>query len=623
MGGGPRRGLFTIGRSDLSAIQEDEVIGKAYDGRLLRRLIRFVLPYKHMLVASILLLILAQAFSAVRPKIVQIAIDEAIAAGDLIKLNEYALLFVGLLVGEFALQYAVIYITQLMGQKIIFDLRIKLYDHIEKLHLQFFDRNPVGRLITRVTSDIESLNDMFTSGIVYLFGDLFLLFGIIVFMFILDVRLTFVSLAVLPVIFYISMLFRQKVRVSYREVRLKVSALNSALQENITGASTVQLFNRERKNYSKFDELNRSLTKSHIESVFHYAWFYPAVNFLSSVALALMIWYGGGEVISGYMSLGTLIAFVQYAQLFFRPIQDLSDKYNILQTAMASSERVFKLLDTPAQVSDMANPIRLGHVEGRIEFEGVYFSYNPADVKRDEDYVLQDIHLRVEPGRSVALVGATGSGKSTMINLLSRFYEPQRGMIRLDGKDLSSVAQKELRANMAVVLQDVFLFSGNILDNIRLGRTDIDEPTVVEACRQIGAHRFIERLPGRYAEPVQERGSTLSVGQRQLISLARAFVFNPRILILDEATSSIDTETELLIQEATRQVMKNRTSIIIAHRLSTIRDVDEIIVMHHGRIRERGSHEKLLSEGGLYFKLYELQYKDQEMKWRQVSAAGT
>ncbi len=573
-----------------------------------------------MLVASILLLILAQAFSAVRPKVVQVAIDEAMAAGDLITLNEYALMFVGLLVGEFALQYAVIYITQLMGQRIICDLRIRLYDHIEKLHLQFFDRNPVGRLITRVTSDIESLNDMFTSGIVYLFGDLFLLFGIIVFMFILDVRLTFVSLAVLPVIFYISMLFRQKVRISYREVRLKVSALNSALQENITGASTVQLFNREGKNFSKLDDLNRSLTKSHIESVFHYAWFYPAVNFLSSVALALMIWYGGGEVISGYMSLGTLVAFVQYAQLFFRPIQDLSDKYNILQTAMASSERVFKLLDTPAQVSDIPNPIRLGHVEGLIEFEGVHFSYNPAEVKRDEDYILKDIHLRVEPGRSVALVGATGSGKSTMINLLSRFYEPQRGVIRLDGKDLAAVAQKELRANMAVVLQDVFLFSGNILDNIRLGRTDIDEPSVVAACRQIGAHQFIERLPDRYHEPVQERGSTLSVGQRQLISLARAFVFNPRILILDEATSSIDTETELLIQEATRQLMKNRTSIIIAHRLSTIRDVDEIIVMHHGRIRERGSHEKLLSEGGLYFKLYELQYKDQEMKWREASA---
>lgn len=604
----------------MSTIHADEVMGKAYDGRLMRRLIGYTMPYKRMLFGSVLLLIAAQAFSAYRPNVVQKAIDDAIAPGRYDLLYMYTLIFIGLLIAEFSLQYAVIYLTQLMGQKIIFDLRMKLYAHIERLHLQFFDRNPVGRLITRVTSDIESLNDMFTSGLVYLFGDIFLLVGILVFMFLLDFRLTLVTLAVLPVIFYISMVFRHKVRVSYREVRLKISALNSNLQENITGAGTVQLFGREQKNFAKFDALNRSLTKSHIDSIFHYAWFYPAVNFLSSVAIGLIVWYGGGEVVSGYMSLGTLIAFVQYAQLFFRPIQDLSDKYNILQTAMASSERVFKLLDTPAQVADVVNPAPLGRVEGHIQFEDVYFAYHPKEGMDENDHVLKNINLEVRPGQSVALVGATGSGKSTMVNLLSRFYEPQRGRILLDGKDIAGVAQSELRQNMAVVLQDVFLFSGHILDNIRLGRSDISEDEVREACRQIGAHAFIERLPGKYHEPVQERGSTLSVGQRQLISLARAFVFNPRILILDEATSSIDTETELLIQEAIRKLMSGRTSIVIAHRLSTIRDVNQIVVMHRGRIRERGTHDELLAAGGIYSKLYQLQYKDQEARSRSASA---
>ncbi|NUM82501.1 ATP-binding cassette domain-containing protein, partial [bacterium] len=412
-----------------------------------------------------------------------VIIDTAIAKHDFGALNYFAALFVALLVCEFLFQYAVIYLTQLTGQRIIFDLRMKLYAHLEKLHLQFFDRNPVGRLITRVTSDIESLNDMFTSGLVYLFGDLFLLIGIIVFMFILDMKLTLVALAVLPVIFYISMVFKKYVRITYREVRLKISALNSYLQENITGVSTVQIFNRERKNFEHFDAFNRSLTDSHIASIFHYAWFFPAINLASSVAIALILWYGGGEVVRESITLGTLIAFIQYALLFFRPIQDLSDKYNILQTAMASSERVFKLLDTENAISNAKQVQPIEPFRGQVEFKNVFFSYNPKDVKTDEDFILKDISLSVEPGQSIALVGATGSGKSTIVNLLSRFYEIQRGSILIDRKEIQQIDQYTLRKNMAVVLQDVFLFSGNILDNIRLGDTSISENAVIDAAR--------------------------------------------------------------------------------------------------------------------------------------------
>ncbi len=593
-------------------MHDDEIMGKAYDRRLMRRLLNAAKPYKGWLFVSVILLLFTQAVSAYRPQIVQMAIDDAITPNHPDKLLLYIGVFVGLIFMEFLLQYGVIYLTQLTGQRIIYDLRVSLYRHLEHLHLQFFDRNPVGRLITRVTSDVESLNDMFTSGLVYVFGDVFLLAGIIVFMSIMDVPLTLVTLAVVPIIFVMSLIFKKYVRVTYRDVRSRIASMNSYLQENFTGAATVQLFNREAKNFSQFDEMNKSLTDAHLRAIFHYAWFYPAINLASAVAIGMIVWYGGGEVVRNSMTLGTLIAFVQYAQMFFRPIQDLSDKYNILQTAMASSERIFGLMDLKDDVPNAVDTIPLRHPKGNIEFRNVYFAYRPEQVKSDQDYVLKDINLSIRSGQSFALVGATGSGKSTMINLLSRFYDIQRGTILMDSIDIRQLDKYSLRRAMAVVLQDVFLFSGSILDNIRLGRTDIDEKTVTDAAAQTGADLFIRRLPRGYHEPMQERGSTLSTGQRQLISLTRAFVFNPAILVLDEATSNIDSESELLIQKAIARLMVDRTSLIIAHRLSTIQHVDQIVVMHKGVIREIGTHAELMNLRGLYWKLYQLQYQDQE-----------
>ncbi len=585
-------------------------MGKAYDGRLMRRLLGLAKPYQWIMMGSAFLLIAAQGLNAYRPKIVQEAIDNSILKGDWQGLNYYALLFVAMLFSEFVIQYAVIYWTQWVGQKIIMDLRWKLFRHLEFLHLQFFDRNPVGRLITRLTSDIESLNDMFTSGMVYLLGDIVLLVGICGFMLLLDVKLTLVTFAILPIIFYISWVFKTKVRVAFREIRLKIASVNSYLQENITGAATVQVFNREEKNFDKFDNLNKSLTRSHLDSVFHYAWFYPAINVSASFATGLLLWYGSDAVRSSGLSLGTLVAFIQYAILFFRPIQDLSDKYNILQAAMASSERVFKLLDTRNTMAADNSNVSFAGVTGKIDFKNVWFSYDSEKNTIDEEFVLKDVSFEVPPGQSIAIVGATGSGKSSLINLLSRYYEFQRGIISIDGRDLRHFDPFELRKNMAVVLQDVFLFSGTILENIRMGREEISESAAREAARSVGAEEFIRKLPQQYNEPVQERGSTLSAGQRQLISLARAFAMNPKILVLDEATSNIDSETEFLIQAATKKLMLDRTSIVIAHRLSTIRHANRILVLHKGRVREFGGHDELLAKNGIYTRLYKLQYQN-------------
>ncbi len=579
---------------------------------MVSRLLVFAGPYRTTVFTSIILLLFAQGFGVYRPKIVQLAIDNAIAESDMVLLIDYTILFIGLLFVEFLLQYAVIYLTQWMGQKIIYDIRMKLFRHIGQLHLQFFDRNPVGKLITRITSDIETLNELFTSGLVYLLGDLILLLGIIGFMFYLNVQLTLVILAVLPLLFLLSMIFKRYVRITYTQVRLRLSAINSFLHENLSGHGVIQLFHQEKRQEQKFDRLNQSLAKAHTDSVFHYAWFYPAINLTGAVAIGFLIWFSGQPWIQQAMTLGTLIAFIQYAQLFFRPIQDLSDKYNIFQTAMAASERVLELMDTPAEILNPENPVVTEDVKGAIDFDHIWFRYNKDSAEHPEAWILRDICLSVEPRQSIALVGATGSGKTTLIHLLMRFYDTDRGQIRIDGHDLKQIDQYSYRRQLAIVPQDVFLFSGTILDNIRLGNADISEDEVIRASRAIGAHRFIEQLPGQYHEPVQERGSTLSAGQRQLVALARAFVINPKILILDEATSSIDTETERVIQQAIVTLMADRTSIVIAHRLSTIRHIQKVVVLHKGKIREQGTHSELLALGGIYSKLYELQYREQE-----------
>lgn len=614
----------------MTQIHEDEIMGKAYDGRLMKRLMRYALPYKKTMLLSVILLLSGQFCHAIRPQIIQGAIDNAIIVGDMAKLNEYTAIFIGLLIAEFVFQYAVFYITQYIGQNIIYDIRVRLFAHLQKFELSFFDRNPVGRLITRVTSDIEVLNDMFSSGLVYIFGDIFLIIGIIFFMFHMNVSLALITLSVLPFLFYASLIFRKNVRQNYRDIRLKVAETNSFFQENITGISVIQLFNREKKRADKFDQINRELTGHHIKSVFYYGLFYPTVGFISSMAIAMIIWYGGDVILtsvgadplSTHVTAGTLFAFIMFAQLFFRPIQDLSDKYNILQTAMASSERVFKLLDRKPPITNPENPVKLNALNGDIEFRNVFFAYNAKDRKEDWDYVLKDISFEVRTGESIALVGATGAGKSSVINILSRFYEIQQGQILLDGVDIRQLNQYELRKHIAVVLQNVFLFSGNILENIRLWDQSIPEEKAIRAAQTVGADRFIERLPGKYYEEVKEGGSTLSVGQRQLISFARALAFDPKILVLDEATSSIDTETEILIQAAIKKLMAGRTSFIIAHRLSTIKNVDRIIVLHKGRIRETGNHDELIAQGGIYYKLYQLQYKYQEAMESTVPLKG-
>lgn len=596
----------------MQSAHEEELKSPVFDRRMAFRLLPFARPYRTTVIVSLILLLMAQGFGVYRPKIVQLAIDRAVAESDYALLLEYTLLFVALLFVEFVLQYSVIYLTQWMGQKIIYDIRLRLYRHIENLHLQFFDRNPVGRLITRITSDIETLNELFTSGLVYLLGDLILLLAIIGFMFYLNATLTLVILGVLPLLFLLSMIFKRYVRITYTQVRLRLSAINSFLHENLSGHGVIQLFHQEKSQEKRFDHLNHRLAQSHIDSVFHYAWFYPAINLTGALAIGLLIWFSGQSWLQDTMTLGTLVAFIQYAQIFFKPIQDLSDKYNVFQTAFAASERVLELMDTPAQVKNADDPVALTGLKGSIEFDRLWFRYDESGADKPDNWILRDISLNVEPRQSVALVGATGSGKTTLIHLLMRFYDIERGSIHVDGVELNRLDQYNFRRHIAIVPQDVFLFSGTITDNIRLGRDDISDADVIRAATTIGAHKFIEQLPGKYHEPVQERGSTLSTGQRQLIALARAFVVNPAILILDEATSSIDTETERIIQQAIVTLMANRTSIVIAHRLSTIRHIQKVVVLHKGKIREQGTHSELLALGGVYSKLYELQYREQE-----------
>lgn len=592
---------------------EDEVLGKAYDATLMRRILGYLRPYKRLVVLSILLLLLVSFFQLAPPYLVKVAIDRYLAPSEPIEINaQYAglmkivTMFLMALVLAFVTNYLQIYVMAYVGQRVMFDLRMQIFRHLQRKEVAFFDKNPVGRLMTRLTSDVEVLNETFTSGVVAVFLDLFTLLGIMIVLCYLNWRLALVTFLVVPLLFLAALVFRSRVRVTYRAVRKRIAAINAFLQENISGMSVVQIFNRESAQFEQFDRRNRKLYQAHIDTIMAYAVFYPVIEVLSSVAIALIIWFGGAGVISGAITFGSLVAFIQYAQRFYRPISDLSEKYNILQGAMASSERIFSLLDNDPLIKDPHSPKRIPASPAAVVFDRVSFAYNPGEE------VLHDISFTVEAGEKVAIVGYTGSGKTTIINLLSRFYDVDRGRILIGGTDIREYAQRDLHCYIATVLQDVFLFSGDIATNIHLGNEEISIDKMREVSRFINASRFIEKLPGGYDEQVGERGRTLSVGERQLLSFARALVYDPKILVLDEATSSVDTDTEYLIQDALKKFMGGRTSIVIAHRLSTIRYVDRIIVLHKGRIIEEGSHSDLLAIGGLYSKLYELQYRDQE-----------
>jgi ATP-binding cassette, subfamily B, multidrug efflux pump len=595
-------------------MQEDEVLGKAYDGTLMRRLLKYLKPYRWHVVTGIVLSIAVSGMEAVRPYFIKQAVDVNIKASDPHGLMMTTLAFTALMLIRGFVQYLNAYLTQWIGQKTIFDLRMEVFEHLQHLGLKYFDRNPIGRLITRVTNDIEVLNEMFSSGIVMVFSDVFTIIGILAFMFSMDWRLALISLSVLPLLFYGTFLFRRKAREAYREVRLYIARINTFMQEHITGMLVDQVFNREEKAFNQFSGINGQHRDANIKSILYYAIFYPGVELIGAIAVGLIVWYAGLEALDGAVTVGTVMAFLQFNEMFWRPIRDLSEKYNIMQTAMASSERVFRLLDDKTKIVDPVAPVRPGTVRGDIEFRNVWFTYSPKTDGTEPEWVLRNVSFTIKAGESVAIVGHTGAGKTTIISLLARFYDIQKGQILVDGIDITQMTQADLRSHMAVVLQDVFLFSGNIAGNIGLGNEAIPEDRLRAAARVVGAHRFIEALPGQYQAVVKERGATLSVGQKQLISFARALAYHPRILVLDEATSSVDTETELVIQEAIKKLLHGRTSIVIAHRLSTIQSANKILVMHKGEIREQGTHQELLSIGGLYFKLYQLQYKDQELQ---------
>jgi len=637
----------------MASNQEEEVLGKAYDGRLMRRLLTYLRPYKWHVAVALAAIILKSVLDVLGPFLTKIAIDKYLAKspnshswiGDrlsdapLTGIAQIGGLYVGILIFTFAFEFIQTYLMQWTGQKVMFDLRRQIFRHLQFMHVGFFDKHPVGRLVTRVTTDVDALNEMFTAGVVSIFEDVFVLAGIIAIMMKMNWKLALITFAVLPLIVYATLIFRDKVRDSYRRIRTAIARINSFLQEAVSGMLVLQLFNREKRAFNKFSDINASHMEAFKDAIMAYSVYYPVVEILSAIAIASIIWFGGNDVIRGVATLGVLVAFMQYAQRFFRPIQDLSEKYNILQSAMAAGERVFKLLDTKIDVT--SPPITkkpLG--PGQIEFDHVWFAYNVsgqtggatgvlarpeataaggragtpvAPQATEPDWVLRDVNFVLEPGETVAVVGHTGAGKTTLISLLMRFYDVQRGAIRIDGVDIKEMNLDELRSRFGVVLQDPFLFSGTVAGNIRLGTARIQDADVEQAAEDVNLADFIRTLPGGFKEEVRERGSTLSTGQKQLISFARALAHNPKILILDEATSSVDTETEFRVRDALNRMVEGRTSLIIAHRLSTIQRADKIIVMHKGQVREMGSHQQLLAQRGIYYKLYQLQYKDQEL----------
>jgi ATP-binding cassette subfamily B multidrug efflux pump len=630
------------------ANQEEEVLGKAYDGRLMRRLLTYLRPYWWQVTVALTAIILKAGLDVLGPFLTKTAIDKYLArtpgarsildpwlsSAPLRGIAQLAALYVGTLVLTFFFEFLQTYYMQWTGQMVMFDLRSQIFRHLQHMHIGFYDKNPVGRLVTRVTTDVDALNEMFTAGVVSIFEDVFVLVGIIAIMMRMNWKLALITFSVLPIIFWATMVFRVKVRDSYRRIRVAIARINSYLQEAVSGMLILQLFNREKRAFRQFSNINASHMIAFKDAIMAYAVYYPVVEILSAIAAAAIIWFGGGDVVRGTATIGVLVAFMQYAQRFFRPIQDLSDKYNILQGAMASSERIFKLLDTPV---DIQSPAVTNKPEGpgRIEFDHVWFTYGvrgtsadslaaPASAVSDSssgngsganepDWVLRDVSFTIEPGETIAVVGHTGAGKTTLISLLLRFYDVQKGTIRIDGVDVKEMDVNDLRRRFGVVLQDPFLFSGTVGGNIRLGSDWIADQDVERAAEEVNLADFIRTLPGGFAEEVRERGSTLSTGQKQLISFARALAHNPQILILDEATSSVDTETEFRVRDALSRMVQGRTSLVIAHRLSTVQRADKIIVMHKGKVREMGTHQQLLAQRGVYYKLYQLQYKDQEV----------
>jgi ATP-binding cassette, subfamily B, multidrug efflux pump len=659
--------------------QEEEVLGKAYDSRLMARLLKYLRPYRWQVAVALISIFLKSFADVLGPYLTKVVIDRYLvpAKGStsglwswlspqpIIGIAQIAAIYVGLLVITFLLEFLQTYFMQWTGQKVMFDLRREIFRHLQRLHVAFFDKNPVGRLVTRVTTDVDALNEMFTSGVVSIFEDLFVLVGILAVMLCMNWKLALITFSVLPVIVVATKIFRDRVRDSYRRIRVAIARINAYLQEHVSGMVVLQLFNRERKAYSRFSEINRVHMDAYKDAILAYSIYYPVVEVLSAIAIACVIWFGGGDVmhhipatsvsvsfrwktlltvhrVHDVATLGVLVAFIQYALRFFRPIQDFSEKYNILQAAMAASERIFKLLDTPPQVVSAAVTER---PEGRgcIEFDHVWFAYcempaeaaaapagtaapggstapsavapsgNGGAAPAEPDWVLRDVSFTIEPGETVAIVGHTGAGKTTLISLLLRFYDVQKGAVRIDGVDLRNMDLADLRGRFGVVLQDPFLFSGTIRGNIRLGTERIQDDDVEQAAEDVNLGDFVRTLPNGFNEEVRERGSTLSTGQKQLISFARALAHEPRILILDEATSSVDTETEFRVRDALDHMVEGRTSLVIAHRLSTVQRADKIIVMHKGQLREMGTHQQLLARRGIYFKLYQLQYKDQEI----------
>src|ERR1700688_111789 len=660
--------------------QEEEVLGKAYDSRLMARLLKYLRPYRWQVAIALISIVLKSFADVLGPYLTKVAIDRYLAPAEglspgfwswlsphaITGIAQIAAIYVGLLVFSFLLEFLQTYFMQWTGQKVMFDLRRQIFRHLQRLHVAFFDKNPVGRLVTRVTTDVDALNEMFTSGVVSIFEDIFVLAGILGVMLCMNWKLALITFAVLPFIVVATKIFRDRVRDSYRRIRVAIARINSYLQEHVSGMVVLQLFNRERKAYDHFSEINRNHMDAYKDAIMAYSVYYPLIDVLSSIAIACVIWFGGGDVMRGITatnvsvslswkagltfrlvqdaaSLGVLVAFIAYAQRFFRPIMDFSEKYNILQSAMAASERIFKLLDTPVHVVSPAVTKRPAG-PGRIEFDHVWFAYrdtlagNGTEAGNDHvetepgvgagtparprpegsailspDWVLRDVSFTIEPGETVAIVGHTRAGKTTLISLLLRFYDVQKGAVRIDGVDVKDMDLADLRSRFGVVLQDPFLFSGTIGGNIRLGSSRIQDKDVEKAAEDVNLADFIRALPNSFNEEVRERGSTLSTGQKQLISFARALAHEPKILILDEATSSVDTETEFRVRDALNRMVEGRTSLIIAHRLSTVQRADKIIVMHKGQVREMGSHQQLLAQRGIYFKLYQLQYKDQEL----------